>query len=109
MVHALIVGSDSRARFEEIDPDLPTLHGLVGGYITAIRGDGWHAYLNEEGLLEGLPPNIAGTAFARAMGWDSPEPMLVGPMVFLGDADPDEADLPRWMVEAAARTWGLTV
>ena len=111
-VAALIIRPDGTAEVRDIEPDLRTLNDLVGGYLTAIRPStdefgGWHAYLDEEGLPKGVAPNPAGTAFARSIGWAGPDPMLVGPIVFLGDADPDEADVPPEVVGAAVRLWGL--
>lgn len=59
--------------FREVDaaPTLEELQALVGGYIEipggTIRlsnGDRAQMILNEEGLLQGLPPNQIGTVFA---------------------------------------------
>jgi hypothetical protein len=84
---------------EQAEPaGLVTLQGAVGGWIEAIHGPGWHAYVNEDGRMLGLPPNERATLLAYEFGWGSGQ-MLLGTVVFLGSAaDPDEHDCPQEMV-----------
>ena len=91
---------------ELADPaGLVRLQQAVGGYIEAISGPGWHAYINEDGLMLRLPPNLRATRLAEQFGWVAGQP-LVGTVVFLGSGSPndgDDHDVPVPMVEYAAR------
>lgn len=50
------------------DVNLESLQMVVGGYIEPIRlKDGGLMYVNEEGRLTGLPPNIAASLLASTM------------------------------------------
>lgn len=77
-MQAIIKEVGKGARVEEIENDLATLQRLVGGYIEAISaGQGICLVCNEEGKLNGLPPNfpignevIVGTAVFVAYGND---------------------------------------
>lgn len=69
---------------KEIENDLVTMQGLVGGYIEAVNtGQGICLVCNEEGKLEGLPTNFP-------IGRD----VIVGTAVFVGyGKDGEFADL----------------
>jgi len=75
---------------------LEALQRMVDGYVEVIRPHpqlrpdnvpGWHAFVNEEGLIRAQPFNPIGTAVARIAGWAS-NSYLVGPVVFCGDSTP---------------------
>lgn len=90
---AIIFPTDGDPRVEDITPDLATLKELVGGYIEAAPTNGdVTVYVNEEGKINGLPPNTPATFF-----WWSLAPfmkghdVISGPAVILGPAD-DEGD-----------------
>lgn len=89
---ALEVRVDGTAEVKPIEPELETLQGIVGGYIEAVGpADGrWTAYVDEEGLLKGLPLNRRATVMARQLG--AGDVLLVGPAVFLGPADDEGYD-----------------
>jgi hypothetical protein len=92
VITVLYVPVDGPAVTREVDPTLATFQELVGGNIEAISGQGWTAYLNEEGKLAELPGNPAATLLAARLGWIYlPGDFLVGPVVFLGPVD-DEGD-----------------
>jgi len=74
----------------------------VGGFIEAIGGAGWAAYVNEDGRMRGLPPNYAATRLAAALGWPG-NTTLLGPAVFFGrGTGPDEKDVPARVLDAWA-------
>lgn len=105
MIVALIVHPDGITEARQLDPDLPTIQALVGGHIEAVSpADGdWHAYVNEEGVWQGLPANPQATALAIAAGWAPlPGDFLKGTAVFLGDGpDGTETHCPAPLLHAA--------
>jgi hypothetical protein len=69
---------------------LSVLQDAVGGMIeyVAFPNRGIGCYLNEEGKLDGLEPNVIGTRlWLSAYG---PTDVIVGPIVLLGDRTTDE-------------------
>lgn len=77
-IKAVIKEVGKSPRVEEIENELSTMQGLVGGYIEAVNaGQGICLVCNEEGKLNGLPPNfpigrdvIVGTAVFTSYGKD---------------------------------------
>lgn len=93
---ALIIPADQSqpARVEPIAADLESLQHLVRGNIEAVSGDNWHFYLNEEGKILGLEPNIRAGALVLQLTGDLHD-VYCGDVVFLGETpDGDEADVP---------------
>lgn len=93
---ALIIPADPArpARTQAITADLDTLQQLVGGNIEAVSGDDWHFYLNEEGKILGLEPNVRAGALVLQLTGDLQD-VYCGEVVFLGETDDgDEADVP---------------
>lgn len=77
-------GTEQRAPYTGKSPKLETLQEHVGGYIELVRvrydGKIRQAYMNDSGLLDGLPPNDKATRYAREAGYPFDIP-LVGTMV----------------------------
>jgi hypothetical protein len=66
---ALLIKTDDT--FEALeDISLHTLQEAVGGYIEMVylQGTNLYAYVNEEGKMLDLPPNIFGTCIAASLG-----------------------------------------
>lgn len=119
-VRALIVEPNGSATVRYVAVQLAALNKIVGGYLEAIAPSGmwpgsWHAYINEEGKLHGLPSNRVATALAKAAGWSAHGDELVGPAVFLGTGPGDdeedgdaagESDVPELLIELGT-TLGL--
>lgn len=71
----------------EIQNDLWTLQGIVGGYIEVVPlKNGVYAVVNEEGKLRGMKPNIP-----------CENNVLVGTVVLAGIDGDEFADVPRFM------------
>jgi Domain of unknown function (DUF3846) len=88
-------------RAETLDARLPTLQALVEGNIEAITRGDWHAYLNDEGKILSLPPNIRAGHLIRETGLYLTD-VFCGTVVFLGHGDHgDEADAPDYLIGLA--------
>lgn len=77
---------------------LTWLQGQVGGWIEAVSGTMWVAYLNEEGKLKDLPYNPLADMWMRHHGCHlDKNDYIVGPVVFMGppDAEGNNTDLPQ--------------
>lgn len=93
---ALIIPADQSqpVRVESIAAELESLQHLVRGNIEAVSGDNWHFYLNEEGKILGLEPNLRAGALVLQLTGDLQD-VYCGDVVFLGETpDGDEADVP---------------
>lgn len=91
-------GEDLEVRTLDATPEIETLHELVGGYIEAVPGfdrvahagteQRCVAFCNEEGKLNGLPPNTVATVLWRIALGRPQSDWLVGPVVVLyGDRE----------------------
>ena len=90
-MRAIIKEVGKEPRVEDIKNDLATLQELVGGYIEVVTiEDNILVICNEEGKLQGLPPNFS-------MGYD----VIVGTAVFVSfDGGEDFTGLDDWQLEA---------
>jgi hypothetical protein len=82
---AIVIEPSGEVRELEIAGDLASLQGLVGGYIEPVpyQGSGnTPAYVNEEGLINGLPHNPRGAAALAKLGRRDLH-YLRGPIVFI--------------------------
>ncbi|AOT03014.1 DUF3846 domain-containing protein [Arthrobacter sp. U41] len=92
-------------RVETVEPDLHTLQGLVGGDIEAVTRGDWHVYLNAEGVISNLPPNLRAAQLMRDCGLDLAG-VARGTAVFLGHGPHGaEADAPRHLIRLAEDLW----
>ena len=106
-VVALVVPADgSPARLQSIRADLAGLRAAIGGgWLEAVGGTGWHAYLDEEGRIKGLPFNEAATVLLSELGRGVGD--VVGDVVFLGNAgsgedlNADEGNVPDDLLKVA--------
>lgn len=87
---AIRVSAQGVVKVEEVASiDFPYLKAAVGGWIEGVTLHrlGLRMYVNEEGLLLGLPLNVKATRLARAGGVAA---MIVGDVVILGPLVGDE-------------------
>jgi len=111
LVRGLVIDTHDLALVWPVPADLPHMQQLVGGCIEAVlspRGGGWHAYVNEEGLLLHLPYNRYASELVERAG--RPGIRLYGTAVFLGHpkGGSDDTDVPDALVQLARRI-GLPV
>ncbi|HEY7007310.1 MAG TPA: DUF3846 domain-containing protein [Jatrophihabitantaceae bacterium] len=102
-VRVLRIDVDGTASLHQIgDGNLRAWQDLVGGYIEGIYGPAWCGYVNESGLLDGLPVNPFASVLVRDAGGIG-YGVLVGPVVFFGrpNDDGDPTDCPDWLLDLA--------
>lgn len=86
----------------EIENTLEALQGLVGGYIEHVAlKDGASMFVNEEGLMLGLPPNELANTLVATHRLRDILGHLVGTVVVVGsaDAEGDCTSVPSWVLE----------
>lgn len=89
------------ARVEAVSPDPHTLQSLVGGDIEAVTRGDWHVYLNADGVLANLPPNLRAAQLMYDCGLDL-SGAARGTAVFLGRGDHGgDADVPQHLIRLA--------
>lgn len=95
MKYALVINPEGAASMVQTDAKLEDLQTLVGGYIEYVGLSEGHAYVNEDGIPNGLMMNPLATLLARDFGFN-PDGILFGPVVFLGNGggEDDEANVP---------------
>jgi hypothetical protein len=87
VLRALIIPPDGNGEVRDIEPDLDSMKEAIGGgWLEAVSGGDWVAYLDEEGKLKRLPVNVPASALARALGWPVGD-VMCGTVMFVGPAD----------------------
>jgi len=108
MYTALIlpVRTSEAVRVQNIDVGRRALEDLVGGEIeTVTRGD-WDVYLNADGVIANLPPNLRAAELMRECGLDLADAAR-GTVVFLGRGSHGEAaDAPGHLIRRAEELYG---
>ena len=89
-IRAVIVDPDGTHRETEIESSLGAFQAVVGGYIEGVIGREASIYVNEEGLLIGLPTNPLATLFAQQMVRAGV--VLVGTALIVGPPDDEGND-----------------
>lgn len=78
--------------------DLKALQTFVGGWVEVVALKNATMYVNEEGLIHGLPRNDLATEIAHRYGRLPKSDHIVGDVVIVGPADPEtghDTDLPE--------------
>lgn len=92
-------------RIEILKPDMRTLRSLVGGEIQSVARGDWHVFLNAEGVIADLPPNLRAVQLMLDCGLDLAD-VARGTAVFFGQDDHgEESDVPGHMVRRAEQLW----
>ncbi len=92
-MRGLVIQPGGEAVVCDVDTDLHGLQEIVGGYIEAVGLTcpmPATAYINEEGKIDGLPPNPVASSITHLMPGD----FIAGPMVILGPPDNEGEDTP---------------
>jgi hypothetical protein len=83
-IHAIRINTDrTMMDLPEFTPTLDNMQAVVGGYIEGVRCtiEGLRMYVNEEGMIRGLPINRIASMFY-------PGPTFIhGDVIFVGDVD----------------------
>jgi len=67
-----------------------------GDWFDCVRGESYHCYVNDTGIIDGLPLNpIASILFGKVICGDV---ILFGSYSPKGEYDGDEWDIPEWVV-----------
>jgi hypothetical protein len=105
---ALIIPAqlNDAVRVTTIDAKLDTLQNLVGGHIESVSRGDWHVYLNAEGHMLNLPPNLRAASLMHEVGLDLADAAR-GVAVFLGRTEQGyEADVPAHLIRRAEYLFG---
>lgn len=90
-ITAVIVDPDGTVRKAEIENDLSAFQAVVGGYIEPVSGSFATVYVNEEGLIMGLPFNPTASLFAMQF-LNLYGVRLFGTALIVGPPDGDGSD-----------------
>ena len=89
-ITAVVVQPNGDVSKVTLDGSLLSFQEIVGGYIEGVFNPDYVAYVNEEGLIRGLPYNEAATDFiSRGFIYRL---HLVGPVVIVGAGDSEGND-----------------
>lgn len=84
-IKAVIVHPKGVVTVADIEDSLESFQHIVGGYIEPVFGDDYLVYVNEEGMVRGLPYNPLATEFTKNRL--PPGARLFGSAVILGAGD----------------------
>lgn len=102
MAKALLINAEENTLTIVETPSTDALYFIqeaVGGYIDAVRGEDIVGYVNDEGLLMGLPHNaLASIIFGRYLVGNV---LVVGSFSEEGEYDGADYDIPVWLHELA--------
>lgn len=86
-------------------PEVEVVRHTVGGWFDCVRGDKFHGYVNDTGLIDGMPFNpIASIMFGQVICGDA---ILFGSLNASGEYDGYEHAIDPIVVEAVKRQWFL--
>lgn len=104
---AIVISPTQLPTVVDIDGTYESLRDLIGGYLEALPfTEGSSVYIDEEGKLKGLPPNLIATSLMRSIGpglW--PDDSICGTMVIVGnndvngEYDGEEHDVPDAVIK----------
>ena len=97
-IRVLYVPANGDPEVVTMEPTLRNFRALIDGYLEAISGTGWMAYVDEEGKLKRRPENPLATLLAHEHGWPNGD-VLVGDVAFLGPPrHHNETSVPDFLV-----------
>ncbi len=95
----LIIPPAGEVELREVDGSLAPFQSIVGGYIEGVQlPEGAMGYVNEEGLLKGLPFNERASALVGEVGHLAIPYGIRGALVCFGVDGEDEVDVPDGLV-----------
>lgn len=113
MKKALIIKADGSLPFIKEIPSQKETYGVIketvasphGDWFDCVRADSYHGYVNDTGLIDGLPLNtIASILFGQVICGDV---ILFGSYSPEGEYDGDEYDIPEWVAVHVKKQFSL--
>lgn len=93
-------------RVESVESGLQPLQNLVGGHIEDVTRGDWRVFLNADGVIANLSPNLRAAQLMDDCGLDLAG-VARGTAVFLGRGDHgEEADAPELLIRRAEEMFG---
>ena len=106
MTTAIIITENSvTAKTFDVGVTHSEIHEMVGGWFDCVRGERFHGYVNDTGLIDGLPFNpIASIMFGRVLCGDA---ILFGTLNLQNENDGEEHHIGENVIEGVKRQWFL--
>lgn len=104
IVRALVIPTDAEPYTIMVPQSAgDTIRDIVGGWFDCVRGDDFHGYVNDTGLIDGLPINPIATAlFGRILAGNA---IVFGSLDARGEYDGYEHHLNPMTAMVARRLW----
>ena len=99
MNRAIIIPAEGTPRTVMVEhPEGDFIRSVVGGWFDCVRGDKFHGYVNDTGLIDGLPLNpVASVIFGQILAGDC---IVFGSMSASGEYDGYEHSIDPQVVVA---------
>lgn len=112
MTNALIIKADGSpplireiAQGETFDAIKETVSSPRGDWFDCVRGDKFHGYVNDTGLIDGLPFNpVCSIIFGQVICGDV---IIFGSFSPTGEYDGYEHDVPEWVAQSVRQQYFL--
>lgn len=98
---ALVLRTDETHELIDLPTDYREIGQLVGGWLELVNVRGGFLYVNEEGKLENLTPNLKATRFCHAREAIRANDCIVGNVVLVGvlDAKGEHKDVDKALIQ----------
>jgi hypothetical protein len=105
MKRALIIPAESMPTTIMVEDTYNTIRNTVGGWFDCVRQKSFHGYVNDTGLIDGLPFNpIASIVFGQVICGDA---ILFGSFNAKGEYDGEEHAIDPAIVAGVKQQWFL--
>lgn len=96
-VTGIIIRTDNSVEIRDVLDEGVTYQAIVGGWLEAIGVDDATMYINEEGKLLSLPPNLIATGIAHSSRGISQRDFISGNVLLVGPPDMmgNDTDVPE--------------
>jgi hypothetical protein len=105
MKRALVIPSNAQPYTVMVEHTYDFIQATVGGWFDCVRGDSFHAYVHDTGLIDGQPFNaVASVIFGQVI---CGEVVVFGSLNAQGQYDGEEHAVDTMVAEVAKRQWFL--
>jgi hypothetical protein len=105
MKRALVIPAESAPTTIMVEDNHITIRNIVGGWFDCVRQKSFHGYVNDTGLIDGLPFNpVASIVFGQVICGDA---VLFGSFNAKGEYDGYEHAIDPAICEAVRQQWFL--